>query len=67
MNAIKSGPPDPIVKIHFEVEVDKPVGQRGRHSEDDSRVLSSVAGRNNSPPSRKFVFANAAVEGELIK
>ena len=60
------GPGDPVVQVGVHLEVGKSVGQGRRHGIGDPPVALAVAGGEDGPVLRYLVFAQAAVQDQLI-
>ena len=60
------GPARPVVEIGLEAEVDETVGQRARHARGDGAVAFAVAGGEHGPAIGQAVFAERAVEHQLV-
>ena len=65
-DAVLRRPLRPIVEVDAEVEMHEPVGERRGHAVDDAAVALAVAGRDDGPAVGQLVFAELAVEDQLI-
>ena len=59
-------PVHPVVQVHLDFVVGEAVGQRCRHGVGHAAVALAVAGREDHPAVRHLVFAQAAVENQLV-
>ena len=66
-DAAVGGPGVPVIGVDLKIEVDEAVGERAREPEGHRLVLAAIACRNDAPAFGKFVFADPAVENELIE
>ena len=66
VDVVLVGPGDPVVQVGVDVEVREAVGQRRRHGVGHAAVALAVAGGEDRPAFRHLVFAEAAVEDQLI-
>ena len=60
------GPPAPVAQVGFEFEMDETIAQRPRHREMHAALRCRIAGGDDDPPIGEHVFAQFAVENELV-
>ena len=66
-DAVRRAPVAPVLRVDTDFEVDEARSQRGWHAVHDAAVCLPVAARNQRRPLGQLVFADLAVEHQLVE